>query len=370
MFDKVYLLVDFAGFEQPNEPIETQKSLQKTLSFTERIELIERDVLNEFKIDIPIELLTQSNDIGMSQESIVLSDDEVNYSMTLNKFDNKEGQNGLSSPNIDFDSDFGESDGIECDMISKSVCELLEKTFDHHDTKSKESPRASKLSKTQSEFTLQPKYSELTRSLMNDSIASVRNDPVTTLDLSTKDYIIRTGDVPPKPNYEAMEIAELQSELSKFGLKQSLKRRQAIICLEYIYNRTHPRLENILDEKTESNPSVKATNNKAKANENTINFNIGFARDNLVDAKFKRTSIERYFLPSNPRGKRPWCIQPLHIAWHNLIKANSELFTAVINYSPIDLKSLKNYFKSIEMNFDNKVRRRKTHQNSNENYDF
>lgn len=53
--------------------------------------------------------------------------------------------------------------------------------------------------------------------------------------------------------------------------------------------------------------------------------------------------------------QKPWCLEPLHIAWHNLIKANPELRKAVLLYMPINLVELKKFFKTIDMTFDNRV---------------
>lgn len=53
--------------------------------------------------------------------------------------------------------------------------------------------------------------------------------------------------------------------------------------------------------------------------------------------------------------QKPWCLQPLHIAWYNLLRANSDVHEHILLYKPIDLTHLKTFYKSIEMNFDNKV---------------
>lgn len=56
-----------------------------------------------------------------------------------------------------------------------------------------------------------------------------------------------------------------------------------------------------------------------------------------------------------PNLQKPWCLEPLHIAWHNLIMANSEVRRAVLLYEPINLTELKKFFKTIDMTFDNRV---------------
>lgn len=62
--------------------------------------------------------------------------------------------------------------------------------------------------------------------------------------------------------------------------------------------------------------------------------------------------------------QKPWCLVPLHIAWHNLVKANVELRKAVLKYEPINIQELKKFFKTIEMTFDNRVSNQKQSEES------
>lgn len=354
---------------------------------------MDRDVLDEFKIDVPTVLFDNNVEFNerrtsqqMSQESIELSDDEINYSMNFGRTSVIDGDESTSPENeqpnynddvnIDFDYGCNAVNGEnDLDLINQSICEMFEKTFEYRDAvKTNESrerdesitPKCSTKiwKKTHSERVLGTKRGH--SPVSNNRNASNRNCNAataistatdTSTDLSTDDYIIRCGTLPPAPDYDTMEVADLQRELRKFGLKQSLKKRQAIICLEYIYNRTHPYI--VEDGATgDTAKKKKATNEASNApsvpNETKLNFNIGFSLDHLVDAKFQQAQVERFFLPSWPRAKRPWCRQPLHIAWHNLVKANGELYQTILAYKPIELRDLKNYFKTIDMTFDNK----------------
>lgn len=374
--------------EEYNAPItsdiatESNSSL-KVLSFTERLALMDQDVTDKFKIDVPIKLFDNAKSNGiqksqqLSQESIELSDDEINYSMN---FGNKsligtessspttttdnELQNYTKEGDINFDYGCNAMNGDENDLefINQSICEMFEKTFDYHDANDERNQDRDKSirpkhntkiwKKTQSERVLGTK---ITHSLVSFNRNNSKLNINTSIDLSTEDYIIRYGALSPRPDYDGMEMNDLQQELKKFGLKQSLKKRQAIICLEYIFNRTHPFIES--DASNVAAKTKKANNENAissEVHEAKLNFNIGFSLDHLVDAKFQQTQVERFFLPSWPRAKRPWCLQPLHIAWHNLVKANENLFQAILAYKPIELRDLKNYFKTIDMTFDNK----------------
>lgn len=362
----------------------TPHSLRKVLSFTERLELMDRDVSDQFRIDVPDNLFDNVEFNGtpqqLTQESIELSDEEINYSMNFGKNSSIDDNEALSPTNDvndpvnhnddeDFNFDYGcnaMDDVNDLDFVNQSICDMLEKTFEYRDVNKGNENRDKSITpkhntkvwkKTHSERVLGTKRGH--SPVRNSNLASIASTITnTSTDLSTDDYIIRYGALSPTPDYDSMEMAELQEELKKFGLKQSLKKRQAIICLEYIYNRTHPYIEG--DVRCEVVKAKKARDerpmpNDANAlNETKLNFNIGFSLDHLVDAKFQQTEIEQWFLPSWPRAKRPWCLQPLHIAWHNLVKANGELFRTILMYKPIELRDLKNYFKTIDMTFDNK----------------
>lgn len=144
------------------------------------------------------------------------------------------------------------------------------------------------------------------------------------LDMSNENYIIKIGSILAKPDYESMTMDEILEESKKYGLKLSLKRRQAIICLEHIYNRTHPYVEYTV--KTSGAKSSRGrsgsiaggalTQSKQcdaisddlkslKANQTKIDFNIGFACDNIVAPIYNGAGDDnlQIFLPSNPRAK-------------------------------------------------------------------
>lgn len=146
------------------------------------------------------------------------------------------------------------------------------------------------------------------------------------IDLSNENYIIRVGNISPKPNFERMSEIDISDELKKYGLKTSLRRRQAIICLEHIYNRTHPYIEykkskstgTLTQEKRQESRSSQNLNKHTfhatqrqnvapiiNTDSNKINYNVGFACDNLVVASNKLADANQVqiFLPSCPRAK-------------------------------------------------------------------
>lgn len=320
-------------------------SLVKKMSFTERLGLFEQDMLNGFTADIPTEYLRQSQQ-QLSQESIELSDDEINYSMRrevvhfMNNDDfNMDYCTDLPNP-IEFncrDSDSSTNLEAEEKLVNQSICNIFEKTFENTSSPIGSLPKrksngAKSLKKVNSETVLSSRYDDATPSTSKVNVTpgkksnrfveltspsnpkkSPLSQPIieTRMNLSNDDYLIEIGSLSPKPNYEAMDTITLEMELRKFGLKPSLRRRQAIICLEYIYNRTHPLMEtcNDLNPALESDRlpefenSQKDVENNNGAKDLHINFNIGFASHNLVDEQFKNREVSKVFLPSVPRAK-------------------------------------------------------------------
>lgn len=299
--------------------------------------MFEKDVLNGFKTDIPDEYLSQS--VQQSQESIVLSDDEINYSMNHGAI---HGDDDDDFPHFHYDlpspmefnfRDSSSNVETEENLVNQSVCHIFEKTFEHIDSPSNHSTKkislgAKSLKKVNSETVLSSRYGNATPStstsnmyrikLTPDKTSKPNNSPAsqstadTRMDLSNDDYIIRVGSITPKPNYDQMDAITLEMELRKYGLRPGLRRRQAIICLDYIYNRTHPFMEsNDLQPAptTQTDSSNKSKELKAVENcsdepkDPQINFNVGFAAHNLADERFKSRNVDRVFLPSAPRAK-------------------------------------------------------------------
>lgn len=335
--------------KQPELELTNSPVLTKKLSFTERLGQYEKDMLNGFGAARPLEELT-SQYSNQASNSLELSDDEINYSMrrdaVVSTNDNDASNDlimdyDLPSPihfNLPDPSEF-EVD-VEERLVNQSVCNILEKTFECNDSpiakETKRKPSISKtLKKVSSERALSSRYerslpstshTKLSRIPLtpnkqwerNESPIKPKNSPSsqhatdTRMDLSNDEYHIRIGGLTPKPDYEQMDATTLEFELRKFGLKPSLRRRQAIICLEYIYNRTHPTMETIYlqngnepkgsvnDKQSEDREQISAS---SQGNLPQIDFNIGFATHKLVDDAFKRRAVDKVFLPSSLRAK-------------------------------------------------------------------
>lgn len=133
------------------------------------------------------------------------------------------------------------------------------------------------------------------------------------IDMSNENYVIKVGGLLPKPNFEQMGQDEILEGLKKNGLKLSLNRRQAIICLEHIYNRTHPYIEHVpkalnpkaLQQTVTSIRSDIVEPKKSHVEPNKLNYNKGFSKENIVAPDQKQVTLVEgnLFLPSNPRSK-------------------------------------------------------------------
>lgn len=321
-----------------NKSIKSNESVgtTKKLSFTERLEFCDRDVLNGFTGNIPAECYSQ---IVQSQESISLSDDEINYSMNkggdvqMTKDDDENADDMdyyncyMPSP-IDFNLiDANINNESDEKLMNQSVCNIFEKTFEHNNSPGSTATKrktigAKSLKKVSSDMTIVSRYENVVPSTSTVDFNRVNVTPTKhrnespkkrkasqcsqtavnqRQDLSNDEYFIRVGSVSPKPNYEQMNSTTLKIELGKFGLKPSLSRRQAIICLEYIYNRTHPIMEGDVEKEDAAKENVDVP--KDENNGPKINYNIGFAAHNLTDEKFKKHEETSIFLPSALRAK-------------------------------------------------------------------
>lgn len=305
--------------------------LNKSLSFTDRLSRYEQDIFNDFETEDNW-LLNHSH-----KDSIVTSDNKRNYSMQHSNV-HVSGTSPLPSGKRNSSGNFNEFPGSyfddghcsdnenESSLINESICNIFEKSFDHRSAMSSSHKKNKEpMRKLQSETTLKPKdisncCNDLHVSNIDAKDVSVHasiSSPISSkskldpnMDLSNNEYIIQFGCVSPKPDYENMNEVALQAELRKYGLKPSLKRRQALICLEYIFNRTHPYIENeSSQQKNNCNKKISSISEnelfhiEATENDIEMNFDVGFAAYGLADESFKMFEPERIFLPSYPRAK-------------------------------------------------------------------
>lgn len=58
---------------------------------------------------------------------------------------------------------------------------------------------------------------------------------------------------------------------------------------------------------------------------------------------------------SSQNFQKPWCLEPLHIAWHNLIHSNASLYDQILQYIPIDIQDIRSLLKSIDLRYETNV---------------
>ncbi|XP_055382605.1 structure-specific endonuclease subunit SLX4 [Condylostylus longicornis] len=189
-----------------------------------------------------------------------------------------------------------------------------------------------------------------------------------------KIYLIKTQNIEQKPDFKRMNSPTRIKYLYNYGLKP-LKRKQAIIMLEHIYNQTHPILENF-DSNTKIETEIKIENENLNFQENIIetdyikkveNDNCKIFDGNHLNLKdyfwdeidiseekliFDDKNEESYIFQTNTSKKVSTALLPFHIAWFNLFRSNLQLREAIFHFEPIDLQEIYNFFKSIGYRYD------------------
>ncbi|XP_028139998.1 uncharacterized protein LOC114334157 isoform X2 [Diabrotica virgifera virgifera] len=152
--------------------------------------------------------------------------------------------------------------------------------------------------------------------------------------------IIKTNNITPMANYDAMNSPQIRVELDKFGIKP-LKRRRGIQLLKYIYDTTHPFVqdENV-EEVSEEEQTREAKRRKLSDKfEKTESINIVGSSlieseqesDLLFERKFRKTIMS--------------CRVPLQLAWYNFLCCNPSLSQSIVLYEPIQLEVIHSMLK-------------------------
>ncbi|XP_055913476.1 structure-specific endonuclease subunit SLX4 [Eupeodes corollae] len=191
-------------------------------------------------------------------------------------------------------------------------------------------------------------------------------------------YLVRTVDVARRPNFSTMDESALFDKLYRYGIKP-LKRKQAEKILEYIYNQTHPCLVDEADlspSKANSDQNSDLLTQDARGDslsddnddESEVNERVasegGSSKFNLKDCcghvlvsniiPSMEIKDEQYFFPTNKSKKISTAPLPLHIAWYNLLKSNTQLHEAILYYEPIDLQEVYLFLKGIGYRYEPK----------------
>ncbi|CAG9859915.1 unnamed protein product [Phyllotreta striolata] len=149
------------------------------------------------------------------------------------------------------------------------------------------------------------------------------------LNLNTPDnIIIKTHNVTPMADYDAMDTPKIQDELDKFGIKP-LKRRRGVELLKYIYESSHPIVD--INAATIESPVKRRKLNPDFENQKPEDIKIVGAT--LTENENDDLLFERRF-----SKKIASCRVPLQIAWYNFLCCNPVLKENILLYEPIQLE--------------------------------
>lgn len=350
--DRISFQLNFSG---PENSIDQQSDLNIT-DYVKDLLATNRTTPSPRKLEKISTSEDDSKEESCSQSSIYLSDDEVNYSSVF------------STPHPQKKAEYNFSDDEEFGITELSLAERLKLKLRSSSSPKLSTPRMKDFSsplkhkeldffnegqsvsplktvssppknkeldsfnEAQSVFPLKafsspPKYSEPNSFNEARSISPLKtfsplllgNCLTETPDKSfNTSVILKTDNVTPMANYDAMNTPQIRKELDKFGLKP-LKRSKGAKLLKYIYDSTHPVIED------EDGKIVK------KRRSNFVKFDdiIGDVGED-EDLIFERTQSKRVLS----------CRLPLHIAWHNLVMSNPKIREDILLYEPLQLEVL------------------------------
>ncbi|EDS35182.1 conserved hypothetical protein [Culex quinquefasciatus] len=173
---------------------------------------------------------------------------------------------------------------------------------------------------------------------------------------------IRLDNVDPRPDYDALSSPMLERELFKYGLKQ-LSRAKAVKMLNHIYDQLNPLVELVEDDETIEEELPRAVNSSSQVNEReelkkTTTPPVAVIGEGPLLVERRDAFVpdimddEPYVLAVKPRKKTFWCSVPLHIAFYNMVKANSTLRQRILRYEPLDLDAIVGHLKEIGLRYD------------------
>lgn len=171
-------------------------------------------------------------------------------------------------------------------------------------------------------------------------------------DMPLHQLIIRTDNVTPPPNYNALDSPALEVELEKYGLKTSLPRRNATRLLQHLYTQLHPLVADDVDlaDLQAANPLNETVRH--------LEQQLGVENVPVLNGGGVEKEKEKEDKPppkSTTRSKtKATCELPLAVAFKNRLLFDREYHTRILHYSPIELKELMLFFKSIGCRYDAK----------------
>ncbi|KAK4884569.1 hypothetical protein RN001_000840 [Aquatica leii] len=286
-----------------------------------------------------------------SEESIYISDEEINYSclhstptrvQRKGKFSKKgsfysfsENSSSVSSGDDEFNQE-----------QSSSICDLSISPSSKQCISNNKSQNVELVDLVNSK--IHDLESTLLYNVLSDKPEKSNCEIINKSPSTPKtEVILKLSNVTPMPNYNVMNTPKFVKELEKFGLKP-MKRQRGVQLLNYIYETTHPvvNIANEHDENDRNNKKRKVLNNATPTSSSKEeNSDKKRASSIRVEKTIFRDDEELIFERKQSK-KISSCMVPLQIAWYNLVKSDLNIQKNILLYEPLQLEDLYQTLKS------------------------
>ncbi|XP_041971427.1 structure-specific endonuclease subunit SLX4 isoform X2 [Aricia agestis] len=199
------------------------------------------------------------------------------------------------------------------------------------------------------------KMKEIVKETNHTELSPIKISDVTNKSFGTPgndQYIIKTQNVTPMLDYESMSTPARNKELEKYGIKP-FKRKRAIQLLKYIYNQTHPVVEDCAtDDMPSTSKKFKLDDQEAEQISDNTKVQISKETEerdadkenNLYmetkvnpDIKNIECCPDDWVFQTREKAKVHSCRVPLHIAFQNYVSCRHLLRTAILRYEPVNI---------------------------------
>jgi hypothetical protein len=306
-----------------------EKTIVHSLNITEYVNNLLYEN-NEAAPSQKFERISMSGD-DQSQESIYISDDELNYSSVFSTPPFKK--------KVEYDISDGDADDDYLANLEVSLEERIKAKMKKIPSPQKFSSETDKISEDYVDLA----SSNISRghSNLDDNSPALEGSFLnqvprveTPNESSGNSFVIKTTNVTPMADYDKMDTPKIVKELDKFGLKP-IKRQKGVKLLKFIYESTHPLVED------DDGKVVKKRRTQPLQSGDIIVGEIGGEEDLI----FERTQSKR----------TASCRVPLHIVWHNFVMSNPKIRENILLYEPLQLEVLHSMLKDQGFKFNIQV---------------
>ncbi|CAG9813565.1 unnamed protein product [Phaedon cochleariae] len=287
--------------------------------------------------------------VSSSQTSIIISDEELNYSSFHSAEQRNKDFYNLDNPDTNLvdeaDFSYGNISSIHKGLKEKYLSKLSETGRKENKLELPMTEEAEPIEETTDILTNdvgnKSRKSKRSRRKKGGSTNSSPAKLNQSKNVSTPDnnMIIKTQNVTPMADYDQMDTPKIRKELDKFGFKP-LRKPKGIKLLKYIYESTHPVVRS-----EESSTSDRDDEEKACKKPRTISpsgsvpVELGIFPTELVISHFFSDNPKDFiFGKCKASSKIPTCQIPLQVAWYNFVSSNPQLHNNILLYEPLHLE--------------------------------